>query len=146
MATEISLGDQFVCVSNQRLSALVAFAITVGAEKASSDIERSWVEKLRSFEEQAWPGIPFNLDERFPDVVEKKFWARVYHDVARRIFLRQLGNQEATFWQSSAIGDAYITARILTRAVQETGEAWSPETENTKEGEGYNSGQVKVRV
>jgi len=97
--SDISLKDQFLWVSNQRLGTLIAFALQVGGELAHSDAERGWVNKLRTFENEAWPGIVFELDER--------------------IFIRQLGNHEVTFWQSSAIGDAYVTARMLTRAVQE---------------------------
>ena len=146
MASNITLKSQFLWVSNQRLFALVAFALTVGGETARSDAERGWVEKLRKFEEQVWPGVGFDLDERFPDVAEKKYWARVYHDVARRIFLRRLGDHEVTYWQSSAIGDAYVIARMLTRAVQEVETAWHPETEDNREGNEYHEGQINLRA
>jgi hypothetical protein len=146
LASDISLKGQFLSVSNQRLSSLIAFALKVGGETARSDAERSWVEKLRQFEEQAWPGIGFDLDERFPGVEQKKFWARVYHDVARGIFLRQLGNHEVTFWQSSTIGDAYVIARMLTHAVQGVENAWHPETEDAREGSEYLQGQINVRA
>jgi hypothetical protein len=117
-------------------------------EAAKSDAERGWVQKLREFEDNAFPGIEFDLAELFPSVDEKKFWARVYHNVARRIFLRQLGNQEVTFWQSSAIGDAYVIARLLTRAVQqiELGTAWHPDTENATEEETYYNERVNLRL
>jgi hypothetical protein len=93
-----------------------------------------------------WPGIGFDLDARYPTIEEKKFWARVFHDVARRIFLRQLGNHEVTHWQSSAIGDAYVTARMLTRAVQEIEQAWHPETENARDADALNLGRINVRM
>jgi hypothetical protein len=146
VASDISWKDQFLWVANRRLTGLMAFALQVGGEAARSDSERGWVGNLRRFDEQAWPGIGFDLDERFPNVEEKKFWARVFHDVARRIFLRQLGNQEVTFWQSSAIGDAYVIARMLTRAVQEVENAWHPDTENRREGEEYESGRINVQL
>lgn len=146
MATEISLNDQFLWVSNQRLASLLSFALVVGSETAGLDAERGWVEKLRHFEEQAWPGIGFDLNEQFPDIEEKKFWTRVFIDVARRIFLRQLGNQEVTFWQSSAIGDAYVTARMLMRAVQESEIAWHPDTEDSREAGAFDDGKLNIRV
>jgi hypothetical protein len=146
LASDISLKDQFLWVSNQRLSALVAFGLQVGGETAGSDEEREWVKKLRQFEEQAWPGIAFDLNERFPSVEEKKFWARVYHDVARRIFLRQLGSHEVTYWQSSAIGDAYVIARMLTRAVQEVENAWHPDTENSRDAEAHYAGRIDIQM
>jgi hypothetical protein len=49
-------------------------------------------------------------------------------------------------WQSSAIGDAYITARMLTRAVQEVEGAWHPDTEDSREAEARYSGQINIRV
>jgi hypothetical protein len=125
---------------------LLAFAVEIAGEMTTSDMERTWVEKLRDFHKQAWPGINFDLDERFPQLEEKKFWAKVYHNVARRVFLRRLGNQEATCWQSSAIGDAYIIARLLTRAVQEVENAWHPKTEDNDEFEAFMSGRINIRV
>jgi uncharacterized protein (TIGR02996 family) len=133
VSSDISLKDQSLWVSNQRLSTLIAFALQVGEETARSDDERSWVAKLMRFADEAWPGIGFDLEERFPTAGEKTFWARVFHDIGRRIYLRQLGNQADTFWHSSAIGDAYATARMLTRAVLEDEAAWHTETENTRE-------------
>ena len=146
MGSAISLKEQFLFVSNQRLDTLLNFALQVSGETVQSDEEHGWVEKLRQFEEESWPGIKFDLDERFPTVEEKKFWARVFDDVARRIFLRQLGNHEITYWQSSAIGDAYIIARMLIRAVQEIELAWHPNTENTREIEADNIGRTNIRV
>jgi len=146
VASEISWQDQFLWVANKRLSALLAFALKVGGESAQSQLEGGWVESLRRFDAEAWPGIGFDLDERFPSVEEKKFWARVFHDVARRIFLRQLGNQDVSSWQSSSIGDAYVAARMLTRAVQEVESAWHPDTENLREGGGCETGQINVRL
>jgi hypothetical protein len=146
VSSDISLKDQFLWVSDQRLDTLIAFALQVGGETARSEAERQWVEKLRRFDEQAFPGISFDLDQRFPDIEEKKFWARVYHDIARRIFLRQIGNHAETFWQSSAIGDAYITARMPTRAVQEVELAWHPATQNLAEADTSHSGQINIRV
>jgi hypothetical protein len=146
MSTDITLRDQYLGVSNQRFSAMLAFAIQIGSEQASCEEERRHVDRLREFEDRAWPGIRFDLDERFPDIAEKKFWAAVFHDLARRIFLRQIGNHETTFWQSSAIGDAYVVARMLTGAVQAVELAWHPETENSREGNLFYSRQTKLRL
>jgi hypothetical protein len=137
LSSDICLKDQFFWVSNQRLSSLIAFALQVGAEMGRATQERAWVEKLMQFAEQeAWPGISFDLEERFPSVEEKKFWACVYHNVAQGIFLHRLGNHEVTNWQASAIGDAYVIARMLTRAVQEVETAWHPDKEHYHEDDG----------
>jgi hypothetical protein len=147
VSSRISQGDQFLWVSNQRFSTLLDFAREVGGEVARSDQERHYVERLRRFaEEEAWPGIDFDLEKRFPGVAEKKFWAGVFHDLGRRIFLRQIGHHDATSWQSSAIGDAYIVARMLTRAVQEEGEVWDPDTANQREAEEDHGSRINVRL
>lgn len=145
MSSEIRLKDQFVWVSNRRLAALIDFALQVGGETAGVEAERGWVETLRRFAQQAWPGIEFDLDERFPTHEEKKFWARVFHEVARRIFLRRLGSCDNLTWQASAIGDASILGRMLTRAVQEVELAWLPESKNVDEGEPRDDGRINVR-
>lgn len=126
MSSEISLGNQYLWVSNLRLFSLISFAVELGGEAAQSEEERGWVERLRRFGEEAFPGIGFDLAERFPGLQEKKFWARIFSDIARRIFLRQLGEHDQSFWQASAIGDSYVVARMLTGAVQEVEPAWIP--------------------
>jgi hypothetical protein len=146
VSSDISLGDQYLWVSNQRFSALLAFALQVGGEAARTDEQRRYVDRLRQFEGQAWPGIGFDLEEQFPEVAEKKWWASIFHDVARQIFLRRIGHHDVTFWQTSAIGDAYVVARMLTSAVQAVEGAWYPETENTRESEGYHAGRINIRL
>jgi len=146
MASQISLKDQFLWVSNQRLSTLIGFAVQVGGETAQSVEQRRWVEQLRQFDEQAWPGIDFDLDERFPSIEEKTFWARVFDDLGNRIFLRQLGNQEDTLWQSSAIGDTYIITRMLSHAVQEAKNSCPPGSVNPSENEGSSGVGINIRM
>lgn len=135
MASDISIGEQYLWVANRRLGALVTFALQVGAELASTDEERSFVAKLQSWNEtEHWPGCGFDLNERFPALSEKKFWAKCFFDVARQIFRRQIGNQEIEFWQSGTIGDAYVTARMLCSAIQkEASTSWFPDTEDAKD-------------
>jgi hypothetical protein len=147
LASDIAWKDQYLWVSNNRLFSLIEFALKVGEETARSDPERGYVEKLhRFYGQELFPGIGFDLDLRFPTVEEKKFWAGVFHDVCRGIFLRQLGKHEVTYWQSSAIGDAYVIARMLTRAVQEAEQAWHPDTENGREADAYHAGRINLRV
>jgi hypothetical protein len=146
VSSDISQGDQYLWVSNHRFTTLLAFALEVGSESARSEDERRYVDRLREFGQQAWPGISFDLNERFPEIAEKKFWAGIFHDVARRIFLRKIGNHEVAFWQTSAIGDAYVVARMLTAAVQAKELGWHPETENLREAEAFHSGGTNLRL
>jgi|SRR5580704_16159773 hypothetical protein len=134
MASEIYHGNQSHQVSNGRFGSLMEFGLQVADETARSEEERRWVERFRVFKERAFAGIGLDLNEQFPEVNEKQFWARVYFDVARRIFLRQIGNQKITYWQSSAIGDAYVIARMLCRVLQDAGEKpWPLDTEDERE-------------
>jgi hypothetical protein len=144
LASDISLGDQFLWVSNQRLGSLIDFAIELATQRAR---DHEFVHRLRKFrDEEYFPGCSFDLAARFPTLEERKFWAACFHDVARRIFLRLLGNHEVSFWQASAIGDAYVVARMLTRSVQETELGWHPATEDAAEAEAYRSGGVNLRA
>jgi uncharacterized protein CbrC (UPF0167 family) len=47
--------------------------------------------------------------------------------------------------QPSTIGDAYVVARMLTRAVQEVEVAWHPEMEDPAETDAYTSGPINLR-
>lgn len=133
MASEISIGEQCLWVANHRLRSLINFVIEVATDVPTTDQEEEFIAKfMRWDEEEYFPGIGLNLNERFPTTVEKRFWSKIFMNVARRIFSRQLGNQDDESWQCSAIGDAYITARMLTKAIQmETGTSWHPDSEDT---------------
>lgn len=132
MATDISIGEQYLWVANRRLSSLVAFVLEVGVLTATNAEEQGYVAKLKNWDKtEHYPGCGFDLNERFPNVDEKKFWSRCFFNVARGIFLREIGQQDVQFWQSAAIGDAYIIARMLTSAIQkETRTSWYPDTDD----------------
>jgi hypothetical protein len=146
MAIDITLNDQFLWVSNMSFLTLLDFANDVGESIAGDADERAFVARLRQFGASPDAQIGFDLADRFPTISEKKWWARVFSLVARRIYLRQLGNQEDQAWQPSAIGDAYVVARMLTRAVQEVELAWHPVLEDPRESEAFASGGIRVRL
>ena len=139
VTSDISIGEQYLWVANRRLSSLITFALEVAVDAASIDEERMYVAKLKDWDEKEHrPGCGFDLQKRFPTVDEKKFWSRCFFNVARSIFRREIGNQEIQFWQCAAIGDAYITARMLTNVIQkETGTSWHPDTEDTKDAQEF---------
>ena len=131
MSSDISIDGQFIWVSNARLARLVDFGLAVGREAATTASELKWVDKLADWQDnQAWPGISFELAELFPTLDERKFWATCYANVARRIFLRELGRHDVTHWQASTIGYAYLISRLLTRSVQHAELGWHPHTED----------------
>ncbi|MCP4098393.1 MAG: hypothetical protein GY748_19365 [Planctomycetaceae bacterium] len=139
MASDISIGEQYLWVANRRLSSLIAFVLEVASDDAGTDEEKGYVAKLKKWDEtEHWPGCGFDLHERFPTVDEKQFWSRCFFNVARRIFRHEIGNQDIQFWQCGAIGDAYVTARMLTSAIQkETGTSWFPDTEDAADAQEY---------
>ncbi|MEO1131801.1 MAG: hypothetical protein AAFX40_03745 [Cyanobacteria bacterium J06639_1] len=138
--------EQFVSVSNKRFDTLLQFAIEVGSNRSESHQERQFVENLRiKIDREFWNGYDIHIESEFPNIEERKFWAKCFFDIAHLIFLRKLGNQEVSFWQSSTAGDAYIVARMLTRSVQEEECAWHPETLDSNEAKGYYS-KIDVRL
>ena len=145
MASDISQGEQYLWVSNRRLFTLLDFGCEVGAQLASAPSEVEFVGRLKRFGEGAFPGISFELDVVFPTTQERKWWARVFHIVASRVFRRVLGDHEHMGWQPSTIGDAYVIARMLTRAVQEVELAWHPDLEDPVEADAYTSGPINLR-
>jgi hypothetical protein len=147
MSSDISIGEQYLWVANQRLSSLVKFVLEVAADDATTDHEKQYVAKLKKWdEEEHSPGCGFDLHERFPTVDEKKFWSRCFFNVARRIFRREIGNQDLQFWQCGAIGDAYVTGRMLTSSIQkETGTPWYPDSDDARDAQEY-YGRLNVQT
>jgi hypothetical protein len=135
LSSEIRWNEQSVWVANRVLDRLFCFAEEVGKETARDADESTLIHKWIVWKrENYFPGICVDLEEIFPHATEKKLWARVFSDVARRIFLRELGLHERTFWQSETIAVAWSISDWLTRAIQiQSQEPWHPETENSRE-------------
>src|SRR5687768_14753802 len=91
MSSCIDYKGQYLWMSNARFSGLVEFAIEVGARTQASAAEAAFVERLRGEAERMWSGIGMDLDQQFPELEAKKFWCRVFYDLAREIFLRRIG-------------------------------------------------------
>jgi hypothetical protein len=145
-ASAISFQDQFFYVSNQRFQSLIEFGLEVGEKTATTDEERSFVSDLRKRSDAFYPGYDFAIEREFPSRIERKFWARVFFDLAHLIFRREIGNQDATFWQYSAVGDAYLLGRVITRSVQEEEQAWHPKTMASIEADAFHQKGVNLRL
>jgi hypothetical protein len=146
MASRISYHDQFFYVSNQRFDLLIAFGIEVGQRTAESEEERSYLTGLEGRKATFYPGYDLAIETEFPSRDERKFWARVFFDLAHLVFSRQIGNQENSFWQYSAVGDAYLLGRMITRSVQEEELAWHPKTIASVEADAFYKKGVNVRL
>lgn len=137
MAGIVKLGEQSISVSNNVLVSLVEFALDVGERLAHDRDARAWVEKLREVRGTMRPGIELDLEALFADVEQKKFWALVFHEVARRIFLREIGNQTVTFWQTGCIANSFVIARSLVQSVRKHEPKWAPATSDAREAEEF---------
>jgi hypothetical protein len=146
MSSAIKYHDQFFYVSNQRFSALIEFGLDVGTRITETEIERTYVSKLRARSADFYPGYDFAIESEFPNRDERKFWARVFFDLAYLIFRREIGTHEATFWQYSAVGDAYLIGRMITRSVQEDELGWHPKTMASIDADAFQQKGVNVRL
>jgi len=146
MASAIKYHDQFFYVSNQRFSSLIEFGLEVAEKAAETDAERSYVAKLRERFAGFYPGYDLAIEREFPSRDERKFWARVFFDLAHLIFRREVGNHEVTFWQYSAVGDAYLLGRMITRSVQEEELGWHPKTMASIEADAFHQKGVNVKL
>ncbi len=145
MSSSISYKQQYVSMSNQRFNRLLEFAIQTGYDTCKDDEERRFTIRLQHLDEhEFFNGYALQIEDVFPDIEERKFWARCLFDVAHLIFTRKLGLHDVEFWQASTIGDAYLFARMLTRSVQEEELAWHPDTMATIEAEAFYNGGVDV--
>jgi hypothetical protein len=146
MASRISYQDQFFYVSNMRFSSLIDFALEVGQKSAETDIEKTYISKLKEGSNAFYPGYDFAIEREFPSRDERKFWARIFFNLAHLVFCREIGNQETTFWQFSAIGDAYLFGRMITRSIQEEEQGWHPKTLSSIEADAFYQKGVNVRL
>ena len=72
----------------------------------------------------------FNIDE-------SKFWAKIFHDVARKIFEKKIGVHEYNFWQTSRIFQLYGTGNLFEKAVREVESNWISDSIDNREYEEY---------
>lgn len=137
MAGIVRLGEQSISVSSNVLVSLVEFALEVGERLAENDEQRACLHKLREYRQAMAPGSDLDVESLFPDTRQKKFWALVFHEVARRIFLRELGNQTVTFWQTGCIANSFVIARSLVQSVRKVEPKWTPATSDAREAEQF---------
>ena len=147
MSSSIRYKDQFCYVSNMRFGTLLGFALEVGENEVKNNEEKRYVEILKyKIEHEFWNGYDLYIEQEFNSINERKFWSRCMYNVAHLIFKHKLGNQDISFWQASAIGDAYIFARMLTRSVQEEEQGWHPETIASVEADIYINKGINIKV
>lgn len=132
MASIVYFGEVRVLLNNMQFGRMIDFAIEVGTEIAQSPYEHECVVELSRRSEAFWPGIDIDLASDFPMLAQRKFWARCFHDVARRIFIRKLGNHDVDFWQATAIHQARALGDLFVDAVRKDEPGFLPDGEDAR--------------
>lgn len=146
MSSAFKYHDQFFYVSNLTFFRLIEFGLEVGGRIAATDLEKAYVSGLRERSTAFYPGYDLAIEQEFPSRDERKFWARVFFDLAYLIFRREIGKHDVSFWQSADIGHTYLLARMITRSVQEEEQAWYPATMASIEAEEFSEKGVNVKL
>ena len=133
MACQIRYKQRFVQLNNMLFSRLVDFAIEVAERSAISD-EHPYLDKMKQMRDhEFWPGRGIEIVRDFPHVAERMFWSRVFLDLSRAIFDRQVGEHSHKFWQAQTIHLAYDAGMVFLEAVREDAPEWFPDTLDGRE-------------
>jgi hypothetical protein len=134
MACIIYYKDQQVSANNRQFYSLIEFAIEVGQKTATTDEERQIVDRMIDLrDKEFFPGRDLDIEEDFPDLNERKYWARVFLDTARAIFGREVGVHEYSFWQAQCIYQAYGVGLLFEQAVRSQDSHWMPNSTDRRE-------------
>lgn len=83
MACEITFKDDMLHMNNFLFSRLIDFSIEI-AEQTPAAGELAFVERMKLMQDEVfWPGRGIDIRKDFPAIAERKFWCRVFFDVAR---------------------------------------------------------------
>ena len=88
-------------IPNREARGIIEFAIDTARSYGEATSKAEEVQRIAEwYEEQFFDGMGIDVAELFPDVASRRFWCRVFFDVARRVFRRELGNRDVSFWQT----------------------------------------------
>ena len=113
-------------IQNREARGLIEFAIDTARSyevAASDDAEIRRVSDW--YEAEFWDGMQVNFAELFPDIASRRFWCRAFFDTARRVFRRELGNRDVSFWQARYLCNAGILGRMLLQAAKDIDPEWT---------------------
>jgi len=134
MSHYISFKDKGQWINNMLFRSLLEFSIETGELQASIE-ERTYLElmKKRVTDGFFWPGRDVDLEQDFPTIPERKFWSRVFFEIARAIFERKIGVHAQTYWQAQRIYLAYGLGNLFQESVREIEPTWHAETLDNRE-------------
>jgi hypothetical protein len=133
MACQIIFKTSFVQLNNMQFDRLINFGIEIAERSACAD-ERPFVERMKKLRnEYFFPGCGIEISRDFPEIVERKFWSRIFFDTSRAIFDRKVGIHEHSFWQAQSIHQSYATGLLFEEAVRDFEPQWSADTLDRRE-------------
>ena len=132
MAGYISFQEHDIVFNNRQFLGSITFAAQL-AEKMAVGPEKQYLAKMQDLVDNYWPGMCLNVEHDFPDIEEKKFWAKIFFETAREVFERKIGRQENLFWQTQRIFQLYGTGNLFEKAVREVEPRWSPDIRDYRE-------------
>ena len=125
MACVIHYKDQNVLANNMQFSSLIEFAIEAGQKTATEGEECRIVGRMIDLRDREFfPGRDLDIEADFPDLNERKFWARIFLNTAREIFDRKVGVHDHSFWQAQRIYQAYGTGLLFEQAARSQEARW----------------------
>ena len=133
MACQITFKHQEVQLNNRQFSRLIEFAIEI-AERTVSTENRAFVNRMKELRDTCvWPGRGIEIENDFPELLERKYWCQVFYDVSRAIFERTVGQHDNLFWQAQAIHQSHGTGLIFEHAVRDVEPRWFADTIDRRE-------------
>ena len=112
----------------------------------SSEGEQAYIFRLKERKASFYPEYDLAIERESSCKEERKFWARVFYDLAHLIFCRQIESQDTTFWQYSAIGDATCWAGCLHGQSKKKSRRWHPRKIAEVEAEAYFQKGINIRL
>ena len=77
-----------------------------------------------------WPGIVLELEEEFASLSARKMWARIFHETAQSVFLRETGKHSEDWWQVGAIVASTRAGNLFEVSAEEDGQKYYARTRN----------------
>jgi hypothetical protein len=138
MAHAIEYKGQIFWLSNMHFRQMLDLALEFG-ESIATLSDRPHIDRIRKLDQEGyfWAGRCFDLDTDFPNLNERKVWARIFLELARAIFERKIGLHEEKFWQAQAIYVAYRIGLLFSEAVSDVEPNWEADTQDSREFDKY---------
>ena len=132
MAGFIFYKEHEIVFNNRQFNSTITFVSEV-ARKMANEHELEYVVKMEKYVENYYSGMCFDIEEDFPEIGEKKFWASMFYETAREIFERNIGMHEYFFWQTQRIYQIYGTGDLFKKAVKEIEPKWYSDIRDYRE-------------